>query len=118
MTFFDKLFKKKLQPEDNYLVTITDEWIRVEHPKWGTESIFWKEVHAILLINTDEGPFIPDIWLTLIGDNGKCMIPHGCKGFEDVYQIVSKYKGFNFDNVSKSMAITHNAEFLLWTNKQ
>ncbi len=119
MNLFKRLFKQSnSQPEDQYMVTITEETISVYHPKWSNESVDWKEVHTVLLVNTNEGPWLPDVWLTLIDNNGKCMIPQGAKGFETVYDIVSKYDGFNFENAIKSMSCTDNAQFLLWTNKE
>jgi hypothetical protein len=120
MDFIKKLFsfvtKTNPQHEDFYIVTITDESVLVKHPKWGNESVLWKEVHTILLINTNEGPWLPDVWLTLVSNNSCCRIPLGAKGYEEVYNIVSKYEGFNFENAGKSMTCTDNAEFLLWTN--
>ena len=115
MGLFGKLFKKEIQPEDQYNVIITDESIKVEHPKRQTELVLWEDLHTVFLINTDQGPQLPDVWLTLVGDIGGCIIPQGCKGFEDVYEIVSKFKGFNFDNFIASMSSAENGEFLLWT---
>jgi hypothetical protein len=117
MGLLKKLFQsKKSQPEDSYIVTITSESLSVDHPKWPMGSVNWRDVHTVLLINTDKGPWLPDVWLTLIGNNEKCMIPQGAAGFEEVYDIVAKYDGFNFENAIKSMSCTDNAEFLLWTN--
>jgi hypothetical protein len=115
MGILDKLFTKKTQPEDAYKVIITETFIECLHPKWDCGSVKWDSLHTIMLINTDEGPWLPDIWLTLIDDNGICKIPHGCKGFDDIYDIVSKYNGFNIDHVTQSMSTTDNREFLLWT---
>ena len=44
MGFFSKLFGEKSakNPEDDYVVTITDDFVRVEHPNRKTEEIFWK----------------------------------------------------------------------------
>jgi len=50
----------------------------------------------------------------LLGENSGCLIPHGAKGFETVYEIISKYNNFNFDNFISSMSCTDNEEFLLW----
>jgi hypothetical protein len=117
MNLFNRLFKERNpQLEDQYSVAITEETVSVYHPKWSNESVHWKDVHTILLINTDEGPWLPDVWLTLIDNNGKCMIPQGANGFEKVYNIVSKYDGFDFENAIKSMSCTDKAEFLLCTN--
>ena len=119
MSFFDRLFKKTKpkQPEDDYTVTITDKFIKVEHPHRKTEQVVWEHIIQIKLINTDQGPWSPDVWLALLGDEDGCLIPQGAKGFDEVYEIVSKYEGFNFENFIKAMSCTDNAEFELWTKK-
>jgi len=115
--FYVKNKKSNMQPEDYYEVTITDDAITVEHPKRKTETAYWDDLNAIKLINTDEGPWLPDIWLALIGTKSGCTIPHGSKGFEDAYNIISKYEGFNLELFIESMSCTNNAEFLLWEKK-
>ena len=119
MSFFDRLFKKAKPkiPEDDFTVTITGKFIKVEHPQRKTEQVLWENIKQIKLINTDQGPWLPDIWLALLGDEDGCLIPQGAKGFDEVYDIVSKYEGFNFENFIKSMSCTDNAEFDLWTKK-
>ena len=119
MNFFKNLFSstKRKEPEDYYETTITEEFVRVEHPKRETEQILWKDIEAIKLINTDAGPAAPDIWLALLGKNSGCLIPHGSVGFENVYVIISKYDNFDFENFTNSMRSTENEEFLLWKRK-
>jgi hypothetical protein len=119
MGILEKIFgkPKPKNPEDNFIVTITDEFIRVEHPERKTEEILWKDIKEIKLINTDAGPFAPDVWLVLLGDNSGCLIPQGSNGFETVYDIISKYENFNFENFISSMSCTDNEEFLLWKKK-
>ena len=114
MNIFKKLFEPRLEPEDYYKTIITDKSIRVEHPKRETEEILWQDIIEIKLINTDAGPAAPDIWLALIGEDSGCLIPHGSKGFDDVYEIISKYENFDFENVTKSMTSTSNEQFSLW----
>lgn len=122
MGLFSKWTQKKeatfkVQPEDLYKTEITDEYIKVTHPGQPEEKINWSEIEEIKLINTDEGPFLPDVWMVLIGSDKGCSIPQGSKGWDDVYDIVSKYKGFDFDNVIKSATCTDNAEFSVWSKK-
>ena len=99
----------------DFKVTITDTFVRVEHPERKTEQVLWENIEQIKFINTDEGPWMPDVWLALLGKEDGCLIPQGAKGFEEVYDIVSKYDGFNFENAIKSMSCADNAEFQLWT---
>ena len=119
MGFFSMLFGQKSvsNPEDKYITTVTDKYVRVEHPRREPEEIQWQEINEIRLVITDEGPFAPDIWLLLIGEINGCSIPHGSKGFDQVYDIVSKYDGFDFEKVGKSMTTAENEQFLLWTRK-
>lgn len=116
MKLFNKLFRKTKQknPEDEFIVTITDELVRVEHPKRKTEMIQWNDINEIRFINTDTVPFTPDVWLALIGEKSGCLIPQCSKGCEEVYNIVSKYEGFDFEKVIKSMSCAENQQFLLW----
>ena len=116
MNIWDKiweLFTDKT-PETFYKVIITNELVSVEHPKHGITKIKWNQITRINLINLDIGPAGIDIWMSLIGEDEVCLIPHGHAGFEKVYEIVSKYKNFNFENFINSMGCTDNVEFLLW----
>ncbi|MCP4219262.1 MAG: hypothetical protein GY765_31805 [bacterium] len=118
MGFFSKLFGKEkrtpIHPEAYYKVTITDESVSVHHPKREPESIRWNEIEEISIINTDEGPFLPDVWLILAGNDSFCSLPQGAEGWEEVYEIVSNYEGFNFENVIKSSSCFGNEIFELW----
>ncbi len=116
MSFLNNLFNKSKpkNPEDNYTVTITDQFIKVEHPQRETETVSWENIKEIKMINTDGGPWLPDVWLALIGEEDGCLIPQGAKGFDEVYDVVSKYDGFNFENFFEAMTCCDNAEFDLW----
>ena len=106
-----------IHPEEEFIVTITDDSVVVSHPLRDTESIRWHDIQQIKLINTDDGPFAPDVWLALIGESSHCVIPQGAPGYNEVYDRVSAYPGFNFDNVIASMQCVDNAEFILWEKK-
>ncbi|PCJ01127.1 MAG: hypothetical protein COB15_01450 [Flavobacteriales bacterium] len=116
MGLFDKLFKKTEQPEDRFKVTINDEFIMVEHPQRKTEKVIWKNITEIRIITTDEGPWMPDVWLALFGkeEGDGCLIPQGAEGWEQVYNIVSEYEGFDFEQFINSMGCAENEQFLVW----
>lgn len=116
MKLFERIFgkRKAQQPEDKFTITITDQFVKVEHPERKTEIVNWLEIEEIKLINTDQGPWVPDVWLALLGKESGCLISQGAKGYDEVFEIVSKYPNFNFENVIKSMTCTENEEFLLW----
>lgn len=99
------------------MVTITEEFLKVEHQNRKPEQIFWKDISEIRLKNSSDGPSAPDVWLVLVGDHCECLIPQGTNGYDAVFSIVSQYKNFNFDNVIKSMTCVNNDQFILWTRE-
>ncbi len=99
-------------------ITVNDDFVRVEHPDRKTLEVNWDDIEEIWLLNTDQGPFLDDIWLQLKTKDHSCYIPQGREGYNDVYDKVTQYPGFNFDNVILSMQTTTRAEFLLWTKPQ
>jgi hypothetical protein len=102
-------------PEDEYIVTLTDHSVAVQPPAGELEEIKWNDIVEIKMLNNDAGPFEPDIWMVLMGNGTtRVMIPHGNKDFEAVYDIISKYPKFSFDNFIASMSSTAMEEFLLW----
>jgi hypothetical protein len=117
MGLFDflKRGEKRTNPEDSFNVTITDESVTVEHPQRAKEQIKWTEIESIKIITTDEGPFLPDVWIALLGRESGCMIPQGAKGYDEIYNMISKYEHFNFENVIAAMSSTDNQEFLVWS---
>ena len=114
MGLFDFLKGKPKQPEDFFVVTITNEKVTVEHPQRKKEEVKWIDIETIKIITTDQGPFQPDVWLALLGRETGCLIPQGAKGYDEIYDTVSKYEDFNFENVIKAMGSTDNEEFLVW----
>lgn len=98
MNLLKKLFSTKTpQPEDKYIVTVTEEIISVYHHEWSPGEVEWNNIHTILLINTDEGPWLSDLWLTLISDVNRCTIPQGAKvlkkfmtGFQSTTDLILK----------------------------
>lgn len=116
MELLDKLFgvSNSKKNEDEFTITITDELVKVEHPKRNTQQIKWKDINEIKLVNTTGGPFAPDIWLALIGLNSGCLIPRSSKDFDTIFDIVSQYEGFHHDNVEEALSCTENSQFHLW----
>ena len=74
-----------MNPEDLFTIIITDNGVACEHPKRKREYVAWDEIEEVILVTTDDGPWLPDLWLALIGKSSGCMIPQGAKGYDQVY---------------------------------
>ena len=62
-----------------------------------------------------KGPWFPNVWLMLVSAKSSCKIPQGAAGYDAVYEVVSTFEGFDFENVIASMGCTGNAQFVLWS---
>lgn len=118
--FFKRLLsplfaKRSPKPEDEFVVTLTDDDITVAHPERKTESVRWDDVQAIKVLTTDAGPFFPDVWFVLIGTNGGCVFPQGAPNAESAYDRISQFDGFDFETFIHAMSSAKNEEFLLWS---
>ncbi|MFP3154018.1 hypothetical protein LQZ18_06205 [Lachnospiraceae bacterium ZAX-1] len=90
------LFTKRVKnPEDEFKITVTDDFVHIEHPKRKTEEIRWEDINEVRLVNTDAGPTVPKVWLALIGVESRCLLPQGTSGYDAAYDIVSKNDGFS-----------------------
>ena len=114
--FISSLFvqKKVWNPENDFVIMLTDESITVIRPGRVKEMIRWDDVRSISVITTDEGPFLPDVWFVLQGNDGQCQFPQGAPKADEAYERISLFDGFDFETFIKSMSSTENARFLLW----
>ena len=110
--FFKKF--KRLEPEELYIITLTDENLTVAHPGQTVQQIQWSAIEKIELVTTDEGPWLPDVWLVLSGGGDVCSIPQGAKHYEEVYDKISVLPDFDFEAVLSATRCTDNARFMLW----
>ncbi len=103
--------------EEQFRVVVTDSGITCEHPSRGSQQIGWDEIEEIDIVTTDQGPWLPDVWLVLLGNTNRCLVPQIAVGYDALYERVSKLEGFDYDAVIAAMATTENAKFICWKRK-
>lgn len=112
------IFRKKktvIPLEQRYRVTFNDRKVECTLPDGGKESVEWTDLKAILLENTDEGPFLPDVFWILVGEKGGCLFPQGAIGEMELLAEIQKLPGFDNNAVIESATCTDNRKFLCWT---
>ena len=111
------IFKKKktvIPLEQRYRVTFDKVRVECTLPDGGKESVEWADLKAILLENTDEGPFLPDVFWILVGEKSGCLIPQGAIGAMELLTEMQKLPGFDNNAVIESAVCTDNKKFLCW----
>lgn len=122
--FLKKIFSKQQGPEQsekklntmNPTIIIDQKGVRITRLNGKVEEIKWDDIGEISIITTSEGPFVDDVYLCLSSVDGKtgCAIPSMAEGYNEVYDRVSKFEGFNFQKYIESMSCTADAKFVLW----
>ena len=82
-----------------------------------TEYIRWDELNEVVIITTDEGPFVDDVFWVLKGESGGCVAPSEALGTNELITRLQQLPEFDNNSVISAMQSTSNAEFLCWKRK-
>ena len=100
-----------------YRLLITKDDIACEHPKRARESIRWEDVNRIWYVTTSGGPWLPDEWILLEGENGGCSFPTEASGFDAIWdELKNRFVGFNYQPLIRGG--TDDAKHLCWERQQ
>lgn len=104
----------KLIPESLYIVEVSDAGVSCSRPDQKVESVAWDDLQCVEIVNTDEGPFFPDVFWVLHGSESGCVIPQGATGEEQLLERLQKLPGFDNEALIKAMSVTTNKRSLCW----
>jgi hypothetical protein len=98
-------------------VYFDDEQISVIQQDGTAESIMWRDLTAVMIKTTDQGPFNEDAFFILIGkdEQSDCVVPHGASGESDMFSALQqRLAGFDNEKAIEAMSSTKNNTFLVW----
>ncbi|EDY80965.1 hypothetical protein VDG1235_582 [Verrucomicrobiia bacterium DG1235] len=108
---------EELLPERKTIVTFDDEQIQVQQSNGNKEQIRWKDLLAVTIETTDEGPFLPDVFWILVGKNMEsgCVFPQDSTGDSDLIEELQKrLPDFDNEQFIEAMRSTDNNRFVVW----
>lgn len=85
-----------------------------EHPEGTIESIGWDDLRRVEVVTTDQGPFLPDSFWVLTGNETQCTIAQGANGESSLLERLQTLSGFDNDVLISAIGSTSNARFLCW----
>ena len=103
-----------LKPESDYIVEITDSHVRSTRPDGTVEEIAWDELSGIDIETNSLGPFAPDVFWILHGDERGCIIPQGATGDAALLERLQELPEFDTERFIEAMASTSDATFKIW----
>jgi hypothetical protein len=107
---------KKLMPESEFLVHVTDQGVTCERPDGTNEQVTWDDLQTVSVVTTDEGPMLPDVFWVLEGTSKSsgCAIPQGATGERELLDRLQKLQDFNNEALCSAMSCTDNKKFICW----
>ena len=100
--------------ESEWIVTMTNEGVSCTRPDGRVESVKWSDLNLVAIVTTDDGPFSPDVFLLLTGEESGCAIPLGGSGADELLKKLQALPGFDNSAVIKAMCSTDNNRFICW----
>jgi hypothetical protein len=104
----------KLIPESLFVVEVSDAGVSCSRPDQTVESVTWDDLQSVEIVNTDEGPYYPDVFWVLHGSGSGCIIPQGATGEAQLLERLQMLPGFDNGAVINAMTVTTNKRSLCW----
>jgi hypothetical protein len=105
----------RLQPESQFIVTISEQAITCKRPDGTTESVRLDDLQKVDILTTSDGPFAPDVFWLLHGSAGGCSIPQGATGEPELLDYLQTLPAFDNQAVIQAMGSTQEAIFHCWS---
>jgi hypothetical protein len=100
------------------LVQVDDDVVSCLSPGGRCETVWWNDLIRVLVVTTDQGPFVDDIFWVLQGQNGQCVVPSESQGVDALFDRLKKLPGFNWDAAIDASSSVENREFLCWEREK
>ena len=104
----------RLMPESLFVVELSDLGVKCRRPDQTVESVAWDDLQCVEVVNTDEGPFVADVFWVLHGSNSGCAIPQGATGESQLLERLQRLPGFDNGALINAMGVTTNQRSVCW----
>jgi hypothetical protein len=106
--------KQDLNFEGKWLVSVDELQITCQRPNGVIESVSWKDLKLIAIETTDEGPYVPDVFWYLVGEESGCLVAMGATGEKDMIEKLQQLPDFDNEALVEAMTCTSNRKFVCW----
>jgi hypothetical protein len=104
----------ELNFERKWIVTLTDVGVSCKRPNGEIESVSWDDLKLVGIETTDEGPYLPDVFWYLVGEQGGCLVPLGATGENAMIERLQALPGFDNEALIEAMSSSSNRKFVCW----
>lgn len=95
-------------------VTFNEEVITCQRPSGLVETVKWADLQMIMIMTTEDGPAVNDVFWVFEAGNSGCVVPSDADGMERLLIRLQQLPGFDNESVLTAMASTTNQQFVCW----
>ena len=108
--------KRRRQPEEDWLVSLTGERLSVADPKGETRELVMADLSRVVIETNDSGPWGSDFWWLLFGPDGELVLafPQGASGEKAAMDRLLALPGFDHEAMTRAACCVDNATFPVW----
>lgn len=109
--------RKKLLPESEYVVQLTNEEIINNRPDGSIKHLRLDAISGVSIITNDTGPWGADVWYLLLGpdEHSDLSFPQGATGEQAILDYLFKLPGFDHQSFLDAMSCVENKRFMCWS---
>ena len=74
----------------------------------------WSDLREIVIVATDDGPYVEDIWWFLVGEECGCLVPNSHIAADGLMSRLMALPGFRGDQVIRAMSGFERGTFRCW----
>ena len=117
MGFFSRWFNRKeasMSKPIQHTVTFDDEQILHVLADGRQEKVSWAELQNVVIVTTNGGPFLEEVFWVLSGENAGCLIPSSADGMGELLTRLQQLPDFDNEAVIAAMSSVENEKFPCW----
>lgn len=110
---------RRIDPPIQQLIHFDENHINVVERDASHRKIAWCDIQQIVIVTTDGGPFIEDIYFHFIGSpSHEVIVEHGAKGGLELIDRLFALPGFRTEPFKDAMVSVEHGEFLIWERSE
>jgi hypothetical protein len=103
----------RTRPSVPECVVVEEAGVRHMRADGTVEYVAWRNLVAVEIVTTDDGPIVEDVFFLLHArDGGGCVVPHALS--DELLPRLQALPGFDNVQVIRAMGSTQNARFVCW----
>ena len=111
---FSDRYEDSLHPQREFVITIEDDVVRVQHPERPDQTLRFSDVESMRVETNDSGPWGHDFWIVQTSGASELDFPSGATGDKEIVDRGLALERFDLGSWGEAIRSRRNATFVCW----